>query len=62
MTENEKVGMTENKKVGMKHSSLCHVEQAKRAFHLAEALIEKRHYLALAAQSLNNNNNPAAGN
>ena len=29
--------------------------------HLAEALLEKRHYLALAEQKLNNNNNPAAG-
>ena len=28
-----------------RNDRVCHVEQAKRAFHLAEALIEKRHYL-----------------
>ena len=29
--------------------------------HLAEALLEKRHCLALAAQKLSNNNNPCRG-
>ena len=30
------------------------------AFHLAEALLEKRYYLALAKKNLNNGNNSAA--
>ena len=31
------------------------------AFHLAEAVIEQRHYLALAEQNLNNNKYPRRG-